>query len=223
MTDGSMIRLTVSRYYTPSGRCIQKPYDKGHGEEYQLDLLNRYNSGELWHADSIARPDSLMYRTLKNKRPVYGGGGIIPDVFVPVDTTYYSPYYRSLIGKNVLNRCVIDFVEANRASLKAKYRDYTSFQDNFEIPETLLQDLVNRGTAAGVEYDAEQWERSKPIIEAIMMGLLTRDLYEDGSYFRPISRLNPDFQEALRLINDAERYNSLISAPQGGGQEASKP
>ena len=97
--DGSMIRLTVSRYYTPSGRCIQKHYDKGHSEEYQLELLNRYQDGELWSADSIARPDSLKYETLRYKRPVYGGGGIIPDVFVPADTSYYSVYYRDLVAK----------------------------------------------------------------------------------------------------------------------------
>jgi carboxyl-terminal processing protease len=99
--DGSMIRLTTARYYTPSGRCIQKHYDKGQGEEYQLDLYNRYNSGELWSADSIHIADSTKYETLRNHRTVYGGGGIIPDLFVPVDTSYYSPYYRDLVGKGV--------------------------------------------------------------------------------------------------------------------------
>lgn len=208
--DGSMIRLTVSRYYTPSGRCIQKHYQKGRGEEYQLEVLNRYQAGELWSADSIMRPDSLRYETLHNKRPVYGGGGIIPDVFVPADTSYYSVYYRDLVAKGLLNKTVINYVDANRASLLAEYANAKIFRENFEVPEELLQRLIDAGTNAKIEYNDEQWKRSKPLIAAIMSGLLARDLYEDGSYYYPISRLNKDFIEALTLINDEERYQYLI-------------
>ncbi len=208
--DGSMIRLTVSRYYTPSGRCIQKHYDRGHSEDYQREVYQRYSAGELWSADSIARPDSLLYHTLNNNRPVYGGGGIIPDVFVPADTSYYSTYYRDIVAKGLINRTVINYVDANRAELMRQYPDVEAYLARFEVPETLSQQLIDKATDAGIEFKAEMWERSKPLILGAMKGLICRDLYENGSYFRSLSHLNNDYGEALRLINDAERYNSLL-------------
>ncbi len=208
--DGSMIRLTISRYYTPSGRCIQRPYEKGHGEEYYLDMLNRYKSGELWSADSIARPDSLKYETLRNHRPVYGGGGIIPDVFVPADTSYYSTYYRDLIAKGVINRTVINYVDANRKALLSEYPTAKAYEAGFAVPQSLLDNLIANGTEKGIEYNEEQFNTSRPMIEAIMAGLVARDLYEDGSYYKAISPLSKDFKAALDLINDPERYDRLL-------------
>lgn len=208
--DGSMIRLTISRYYTPSGRCIQKHYDKGHGEEYALELLNRYGAGELWSADSIARPDSLLYTTLRNKRPVYGGGGIIPDVFVPADTSYYSVYYRDLVAKGILNRSTINYVDAHRSSLLYQYPDEEAFQENFVLPDELIENMKEAGAKEGIEFNDEAWERSGPYIRAIMTGLVARDLYENASYYRYIAPLSPDYVEALRLINDPERYHRLL-------------
>ena len=209
--DGSMIRLTVSRYYTPSGRCIQKHYDKGHGEEYQMELLNRYAGGELWSADSIYRDPAELYHTLRNHRPVYGGGGIIPDVFVPVDTSNYSNYYRDLVAKNVLNRTVIRYVEANRATLMSDYPDDNAFQTSFEVPDALVDRLISAGNDAGIPYNEEQWERSKTLVKAIIKGLIARDLYTDGSYYRPLSRLSKDFGKALEVINDPAAYNSILT------------
>lgn len=205
-----MIRLTVSRYYTPSGRCIQKPYEKGHSEEYYLELYNRYKAAELFHADSIPRVDSLRYETLKNHRPVYGGGGIIPDVFVPVDTTKYSTYYRDLIAKGIVNKTVMNYVDANRAQLKQKYPNEEAFVQNFTMPEELLNRLVSRALDDGIEFRPDDWERSKPMIEAIMTGLMGRDLYENASYYRHLTKFSNEFNEALRLINDPERYNALL-------------
>lgn len=208
--DGSMIRLTVSRYYTPSGRCIQRPYEKGHGEEYYLDMLNRYKSGELWSADSIARPDSLKYETLRNHRPVYGGGGIIPDVFVPADTSYYSTYYRDLIAKGVLNNTVINYVDNNRKALQGKYPDFKAFESGYTVPQELIDRLIENGKAKDVAYNEEQFNTSRPMIEAIMKGLVGRDLYEDGSYYKAIAPLSKDFNAALQLINDPTRYEKLL-------------
>ncbi len=209
--DGSMIRLTVSRYYTPSGRCIQKHYDKGHSEEYQLEVLNRYQDGELWSADSIARPDSLKYETLRYKRPVYGGGGIIPDVFVPADTSYYSVYYRDLVAKGIVHRVSVNYVDANRASLRKTYPTEEDFFNNFTVPQELIDRLVATGKEDDIEFNEEQWERSKPLVLAIIKGLLCRDIYEDGSYFRSMTPINKDFQAALELINDPERYHNILT------------
>ncbi len=208
--DGSMIRLTVSRYFTPSGRCIQKHYDKGHGEDYQLEVLNRYKAGELWHSDSIPRPDSLRYETLHNKRPVYGGGGIIPDVFVPADTSYYSTYYRDLVAKGYINRTTINYVDAHRAELLAKYPDDNVFQKNFVLPQELVDDLIKRGNEGGVEYNEEMWLRSKPLIEAILKGLVARDLYENASYFKHLTPISKEYNAAMELISDPVRYQRLL-------------
>lgn len=208
--DGSMVRLTVSRYYTPSGRCIQKHYDKGHSEEYQLDLYNRLESGELWSADSIRRDESMRYETLNNHRPVYGGGGIIPDLFVPADTSYYSVYYRTLVARGIVNRTVVSYVDANRAELAAKYPTNDIFQQKFTIPQTLIDQLLKAAGDAGIEFKEEQWERSRPLVEAVIKGLVARDLFEDGSYYQAVAPLIPDYVRALELINDQSRYNSLL-------------
>lgn len=208
--DGSMIRLTTARYYTPSGRCIQKHYEKGRGEDYQLEVFNRYSAGELWHADSIARPDSLLYHTLKNHRPVYGGGGIIPDVFVPVDTSYFSVYYRNLVAKGVLNRTSIDYVDRNRKELKQLYPTAEDFEQRFQLPDAVLDAVIAAGAEKGVPFNEEQYNRSLPVIKAIMTGLTARDLYENASYYRHLAPLSREFGAAMALINDPERYNRLL-------------
>ena len=209
--DGSMIRLTTARYYTPSGRCIQKPYVKGQGEEYQLDMLNRYNSGELWCADSIHLDTTETFYTLRNHRPVYGGGGIMPDVFVPVDTTRLSGYYRQLNGKSIILKTVFKYIEQNRDRLMAKYPDEATFAENFVIPSELDQALIDRATEAGIEFNEEDWERSKVFVHAIMLGLLTRDIYPNGIYVRATNPLNPDFLQALEIIRDPSRYKHLLT------------
>ncbi|MBP2690336.1 MAG: S41 family peptidase [Muribaculaceae bacterium] len=210
--DGSMIRLTTARYYTPSGRSIQKHYEKGQGEEYMLDMLNRYKSGELWSANSIHQVDSLRYETLHNHRPVYGGGGIMPDVFVPVDTMFFSPYYRDLNAKGVINQFCLNYVDANREKLIKEYPTEDTFIEHFEITPELEQQLIAAGTKEKVEFNEEQWLRSRDYVLAVIKGLLSRDLYEDGSALRAINPLIPDYREALELINDTERYNKLLRA-----------
>lgn len=208
--DGSMIRLTVSRYYTPSGRCIQKPYAKGKGEEYLLDMLNRYNSGELWHEDSIHLDKSQAYYTLKNKRTVYGGGGIMPDLFVPVDTSRYTPYYRDLVAKGAIMKYVVNYIENNRESLLKKYPTEEAFAKNFVPVQANIDGIIEQGTAAGVPFNQGQWNTSKDILLAIFKGLMTRDLYENGIYVRSTNPLSNDFNEAVKLINDPKRYYRLL-------------
>ena len=208
--DGSMIRLTTARYYTPSGRSIQKHYEKGQGEEYMLDMFNRYKSGELWSADSIHLNDSLKYETLRNHRPVYGGGGIMPDVFVPVDTTFFSPYYRDLNAKGVINQFCLNYVDAHRSELKKAYPDEDAFAKGFDFTPELERQLIAAGEKEGIEFNEEQWQRSSPYIVAIIKGLLSRDLYEDSSVFRFINPLTPEYKEALNLIGDGKRYDSLL-------------
>lgn len=202
MPDGSMIRLTVSRYHTPTGRLIQKPYEKGKGEEYAMDIAERYDKGELWTADSIHFDESQKYLTLKKGRTVYGGGGIMPDVFVPVDTTYNSKYYRDLVARNILNPYVVGFIDSNRERLLSTYPTQDAFFEGFIVTPEMVEALVARGEAEGLERNDEQLQRSLPLIEAVLKGLLVRDLYEDGIYARAINPLNPTFNEALRVLQE---------------------
>lgn len=219
--DGSMIRLTTQKYYTPSGRSIQKHYDKGKGEEYYIDMLNRYSNGELWTPDSIHLTDSTRYVTLRNGRNVYGGGGILPDVFVPADTSYYSPYYRDLVAKGSLNRYVLDYVDHHRKALLKKYPSEDTFTKGFEPDEGMEKGLIAAGKKDSVEFVEKDWQRSLPVLKAMMKGLIERDLYDNGSYTRAVNHFNPIYQEAVRLVNNEEEYESLLKGrkPANSGAE----
>lgn len=209
--DGSMIRLTVSRYYTPSGRSIQKPYAPGDEESYRKDMLHRYEAGEFSSADSIHLPDSLRFETLHNHRPVYGGGGIMPDLFVPIDTTAFTPYYRNLVAKGVLNRFCITYVDRNRSQLNREYPDVDVFIAKFNVDSAMMNDIVQLGVADSVKLDSAQLERSRPMIETIVKGIIARDLFDTSAYFRVVNpQLSPVYREALGLINDERRYNRLL-------------
>ncbi len=209
--DGSMMRLTVSRYHTPSGRCIQKPYVDGDDEAYRLDMLNRYNSGEFMSADSIHQfPDSLKFYTKRLHRPVYGGGGIMPDKFVAIDTTMYSDYYRDLIAKGVINNFCVNYVDKNRAEIKKLYPTDNDYVKNFPVTAELMQGVIDLGTKEGVEYKAEEYEKSRPILESIVKGLIGRDIYEQATYSKVVSRFDPIFSEALEIISDPSLYDSYF-------------
>ena len=209
--DGSMIRLTVSKYYTPSGRCIQKPYVKGNLDDYQSDMKHRFESGEFMHSDSIHFPDSLKYQTLKTHRPVYGGGGIMPDRFVPLDTTWYTPYYRDVLAKGVIYQWVLQYLDAHRKELKKEYPTEERFAKKFEVSPEMMQQVIDRATKAEIEFNEEQYAKSGEYMRSLLKALLARDLYENGSYFRIMNKLNPIYNEGLRLINQPKEYNELLN------------
>ncbi|MDO4511150.1 MAG: S41 family peptidase [Bacteroidales bacterium] len=209
--DGSMMRLTVARYHTPSGRCIQKPYVKGNKKGYDEDLLDRYNAGEYYNIDSIQFNDSLRYKSLVNGRTVYGGGGIMPDVFVPVDTTEYSKYYRDMLAKGVIYQYALDYVDKNRASLKAEYKSVKDFDKRFTLSEEAMQAFIAHGEKEKVKFNEEQYKTSERVFRTFLKALICRDIFnEDNAYSMIVSHSNKDLQEALRLINDDERYQSLL-------------
>lgn len=208
--DGSMIRLTVSRYHTPSGRCIQKPYEEGEKEDYYNDIKRRYESGEFMSADSVHFADSLKYTTLKNRRIVYGGGGIMPDRFVAIDTTAYSNYYRDLVAKGVLNQFCIDYVDNHRNEMLEMYPDESTFVDRFIVEDSMMQALVARGEKDGVKFNDEQYAKSREYMRVILKALLARDLFETSSYFRVVNEINPIYREAMNIINTPAQYNTLL-------------
>ena len=148
--DGSMGRLTTAHYYTPSGRSIQKPYTKGETDTYGADLMERYKHGEFSSADSIKLDKSKKFSTINNNRTVYGGGGIMPDLFVPIDTTGVNKYYRELRAKNVINQFVLDYVEQHRSTLKKEYKNEDAFIDRFSVSDLMIDDVVALGQKLGV-------------------------------------------------------------------------
>ena len=209
--DGSMMRLTVARYHTPSGRCIQKPYVKGDKKGYDADLLTRYNAGEYYNIDSIQFNDSLKYTSQKNHRVVYGGGGIMPDVFVPVDTTEYSKYYRDMLAKGVIYQFALDYVDKNRKALKSSYSNVEKFDQFFSLSDDDMQAFIAAGEKEKVAFNEEQYATSKEVFKCYLKGLIARDLYtEDNAFNIIVNHRNRDLQEALRLINDTSRYQSLL-------------
>ncbi len=211
LPDSSSFRLTIARYYTPSGRNIQKPYTKGDREDYDKDIIDRYNRGELQSADSIHFADSLKYTTLRLRRTVYGGGGIMPDVFVPLDTTQYTDYHRALVAKGIIPQFALRYVDKNRADLKSKYADSQTFIKKFDVTDEMLADMVEAGKAEKVELNEEQYAKSKELLRTFLKAAIANDLYNTSAYFQVVNDRNDIFQEALRIINDDAHYKKLLS------------
>ena len=211
LPDSSSFRLTIARYYTPSGRNIQKPYTKGDRKDYDQDIIDRYNHGELQSADSIHFADSLKYTTLRLQRTVYGGGGIMPDVFVPLDTTQYTDYHRSLVAKGVIPQFALRYVDKNRQELKAQYADAKAYIKGFTVTDAMLDELVEAGKAEKVEFNEEQFAQSKELLRTFVKATIANDLFSTGAYFQIVNEQNDIYKEALRIINDNSRYTKLLS------------
>lgn len=209
LPDGTMIRLTVARYYTPTGRSIQKPYKPGDPDGYQQDFMNRYEHGELFDADSIRFPDSLKYTTLVNKRTVYGGGGIMPDCFVPMDTTG-TMLHGYLNAKGVINKVAIAEVDRKREELLRSYPDALSFARGYQVSDELAGRIQEQAVADSVEWDEEQYEQSRSLILLQLKALIARDLYDSSAFFRIVNQENEIFREGLRIISDEQRYRGFL-------------
>ena len=199
--DGSMIRLTIAHYYTPSGRCIQKPYTKGDAQSYALDIEKRFEHGELYSADSIHFADSLKYKTLRKQRLVYGGGGIMPDYFVPLDTTLYTPYHRQLAARSYLINANLKYVDAHRKALKQQYPDFATFLVRYEVPQSLLDDIRKTAEKDKVKpKDEAEWKKSLPQLRLQLKALVARDLWDMSQYFQVVNEANPIVQKAIALF-----------------------
>ena len=201
LPDGSMIRLTVARYYTPSGRCIQKPYTKGDKQGYDMDVIERYNHGELTNADSIHFPDSLKYKTLRKGRTVYGGGGIMPDYFIPLDTSRYTRFHRELTAKGAIVNADLKFIEKYRKKIQKEYPDFNKFRTAFEVPQELVDLILAEGEKAGVKpKDDEELQATLPELKLQMKALIARDIWDMSEYFAVIYEENPCVRKAIELL-----------------------
>jgi len=210
LNDGSLIRLTVARYYTPTGRLIQKPYEDGY-EEYGLDLINRYNNGELSSADSIVFPESQRYRTLTMNRTVYGGGGIMPDYFVPLDTTAYSDYYRSLIGSGLFNRFILQYVDGQRKKLQGEYESFEVFNKAYETPEVALQKLISFATDEDLEFNEAEWNVSKAQISLLFKSYIARDLWGMEYFYEVYNTSDDVFMKAVEILKNPSMLHKKLA------------
>lgn len=208
MTDTSMVRLTIAHYFTPSGRCIQKPYDKGQ-RDYRMDVFKRYASGELVNKDSIKVADSLKYETMRLKREVYGGGGIIPDVFVPIDTTMNYSYYNRLAAKNIIYPWVVDFIDKNRDILSKKYPNFKKFDKKFIVTNDMLDEITKIGEKEGVEKDEKSYPMMIPQIKRQMKAYIARDLWELNETFKILNKNNLIYLRAVDILKKKE-YEEIL-------------
>ena len=203
LSDGAELRLTIARYFTPSGRSIQKPYDSNYGE-YETDLINRYEHGEFFSADSIKFNDSLKYETKKG-RTVYGGGGIMPDYFVSLDTTMNSPYVNRLFNSDSSREFILDYVNKNKGqfegmSLEQYYTDY-------KVSDAMLMELTEYGKKNKVEFDAEGFKKSKDYLRILVKAHLGRQVYDDNAFYKVINDINEVYLQALGLFSEADRIS----------------
>ena len=201
LPDGSAVRLTVQKYYTPSGRCIQKPYDEG-VDAYRMEKFDRYGTGELLSLDSLDLPDSLKYETRLRGRTVYGGGGIVPDVFVPLDTTDNSAYFSSILRKGLDNRFALSYVDSLRLDLEAAFPTEDAFIKKFQVSDQLLKNFQAFATSEGIEFIEEDWSKSGDAIALRLKAMMGRNLLEQSTFYRVISGLNESLERAIEILQD---------------------
>lgn len=209
LIDGSAVRLTVSRYYTPSGRLIQKPYDHG-VDDYYHEIYDRFNNMEHLSKDSINFPDSLKYSTLTYKRTVYGGGGIMPDIFIPYDTSYYSDYYRDALRKGIFNQFVLTYVDDHRKELNNKYPTFDKFNANFQIDKNILNQLISYAEKEGLPENKEEFAVSEEHIKVLLKAYIARDIWNTSEFYEIFNSTSNVYKKAIDVITHWDNYYSQI-------------
>lgn len=200
LSDGSELRMTIARYYTPSGRSIQKPYDEGQ-EAYASDYYQRFTSGELFSQDSINFDESLAYET-EGGRKVYGGGGIMPDYFVALDTTYNTAYVNRLFNSNSIKEFTLDYRDGNQWLNEWSAEKFTS---EFDVTEEMLNKVVEIGKANGVPFRAKDFKKSKPFLAFLIKAQLARDIYDDNAFFKIYNQTNEIYLQAIELFRNPDQ------------------
>ncbi|NQU53273.1 MAG: S41 family peptidase [Bacteroidetes bacterium] len=209
LTDGSMVRLTTAHYYTPSGRCIQKPYKEG-VKEYRKDYVNRMTSGEMFSADSIEFDEALKHKTLINGRDVFGGGGVMPDIFVAMDTSSHYRYINSLRRKSIIRNFVMDYVDSNRDKLNRKYPKFEQFDKKFEVTSEIIDEIVEKGEKEGIEKNEESLAFAADNIKKEIKAFIARDIFSLNDMYKVFNNDDEVILKALKVIENQKEYESLL-------------
>lgn len=200
LQDGSALRLTVARYHTPSGRVIQSPYEQGKKDEYYKQTIERFNRGESFNRDSIHFPDSLKYKTLKLGRTVYGGGGIMPDIFIPQDTSYYTPFYGEILRKGLLTDYMNEYSDKNREKILKKYNTFKEFEDKYVVPDSEISAFLEYCAAKGVVPKEGDMEISGAEIRRYFKGLIIRSVYNFNNFIEFVNKEDAEIQRAVEEL-----------------------
>jgi carboxyl-terminal processing protease len=206
-----MIRLTIARYYTPTGRSIQRPYNEGY-DKYMENFYKRFTDGEMMSPDSVRLPDSLKFKTLINRRVVYGGGGIMPDVFVSADTSSNSAYVNKLSAKDVLRSFTLEFYDKNRTLLNSEYKTFDNFKTKFNFSPEDIKSFIAKGESAGVKFNEEQFNKSKEELLLILKGLVANNMWQLNEYFQIVNENDKVIDKALKVISDKKNYDTILGS-----------
>jgi carboxyl-terminal processing protease len=213
LSDGAQIRLTIARYYTPSGRFIQKPYDDKEG--YRDDITQRYLHGEFTNIDSIKFPDSLKHTTLLTNRTVYSGGGIMPDVFVPLDTTGINDMFRVLARSGYFNSFALTYLNSNRKKMTKSYPDFASFKNNFQCDKKLVDEFFEyvKKENSEFKYDGKEYEVAQKLIDTRLKATFAQDLWGYSEFYEIYNINNEILQKAIEVLrtNDYDKMNLAIA------------
>lgn len=213
LTDGSMVRLTTAHYYTPSGRCIQKPYSEG-VKEYRKDYENRFTKGEMFSADSIVYADTVIYKTLLNGRSVHSGGGVMPDIFIPMDTSVHYSYINKLRRNNIVYNYVLEYIDKNRNSIKSKYPDFKDFEAKYETSDAMIAEIVENGVKDGIEKNEESLAFGLADLKKEIKAIVARDLYSRDDFYKVYYKDDEAVIEALKVLENQKDYNNLLVTTQ---------
>jgi len=213
LTDGSIVRLTTAHYYTPSGRCIQKSYENG-VKEYRKDYVNRVESGEMFSADSIHFDESQKYKTLINSRIVFGGGGIMPDIFIPMDTSVHYKYINRLRRKTIIYNFVLDYVDKNRDDIKGKYPEFKQYEKSFKVTSEMIDEIVARGEKEDIEKDEESLAFAEKSLKKEIKAIIARDIYSRNDFFKIYYKDDEVVLKALEVLENQKEYNSFLVSPE---------